>query len=749
MPNPPKTKPKSFDRTPYESLLAKPWTGAYGEGVDVTEGKGRNKPANIHDSMVNSFGNKLISGTPGGLDAAYVTKNNKLLLSHPSGMGYVDVGDYNPDGTTKTAITQPIVQPIVKNNTPNPADVIRKPIEFGTAGTYNPNTGLNIDYNNKVIEPIVEQYKNGGKVKKMPKYANGGDVNSEEFKTYEETNPLLSSAASTGANAIVPGAGTAVGLGLQGLDAASNYLTQVDPETGKYKDKNKAYASELLNTGVKKLGPFGMIQTAFDKDKTVGEKALSIGTGGISDLFTIKDKVDSNQAYNTGLIDKAKQKQENDKKAALGQISLSQQLTERQNGYKNGGTIKGKGTGKSDSITAKIEKDSFVIPSENSDKAETIRKVVLKAPVKKANLNQDGGTKVKLSNGEHLFTPKEVEKIENKLGDDVLDKLAPNSAKKEDIKEGEKKELPGDKEQLRRQKEALGLKDGGSLADALKAGNKGTNTSAKTKAYPKPKGSNKVNREVVTPDYLQTNTMKLPTNSGDVNIDTQEIITPSEQIGYNNSPSTASGLGLDIGKIGDVAMGAIPFAQTAFGLSQLKKQGKRPVDSLDEDYLKSIDSARGNLQLANADAKFGFTPEEQAMINNENQNLTNAQRYSARNLSGGSAANAYNLERGAINNAFDRALKTRVQNKALMMEKQGIARDQQKYIDELVANKANMNRRLFGDKANAWQQNQESGATLLGSGISNIIGLKRYQDELAAMKNTQGIRNSTYNSLGQ
>src|SRR6478609_2655626 len=79
----------------------------------------------------------------------------------------------------------------------------------------------------------------------------------------------------------------------------------------------------------------------------------------------------------------------------------------------NGGKIVGKGTGKSDSIDAKVEANSFVVPVENAPIAEEIRKKFLKAPkIKKANLNQDKGEEVKLSNGEHLFTPKEDEKLE-------------------------------------------------------------------------------------------------------------------------------------------------------------------------------------------------------------------------------------------------------------------------------------------------------------------------------------------------
>lgn len=96
----------------------------------------------------------------------------------------------------------------------------------------------------------------------------------------------------------------------------------------------------------------------------------------------------------------------------------------------DGGVIKGKGTGKSDSILAKVKADSFVVPAENAKVAEVIReKVLIKAPKMKANLNQKGGEKVKLSNGEHLFTPQEKEKVKQ-AGIDI-DKLAPNAENKE------------------------------------------------------------------------------------------------------------------------------------------------------------------------------------------------------------------------------------------------------------------------------------------------------------------------------
>jgi hypothetical protein len=91
-----------------------------------------------------------------------------------------------------------------------------------------------------------------------------------------------------------------------------------------------------------------------------------------------------------------------------------------------GGEIKGKGTGTSDSIKAKIKPGSFIVPAKNAKVAEVLREEVLdKSPKAKADLNQKGGADVRLSNNEHLFSPEEVE-ILTIAGID-LNKLAPHA----------------------------------------------------------------------------------------------------------------------------------------------------------------------------------------------------------------------------------------------------------------------------------------------------------------------------------
>lgn len=99
-----------------------------------------------------------------------------------------------------------------------------------------------------------------------------------------------------------------------------------------------------------------------------------------------------------------------------------------------GGVIKGEGGPKDDKITAKVEADSFVVPADKAKVAESLRATLLrKAPKAPANLNQKGGEKVKLSNGEHLFTPEEKEELMEK-GVNV-NALAPDAENKEEMME--------------------------------------------------------------------------------------------------------------------------------------------------------------------------------------------------------------------------------------------------------------------------------------------------------------------------
>lgn len=436
-------------------------------------------------------------------------------------------------------------------------------------------------------------------------------------------------------------------------------------------------------------------------------------------------------------------------------------------GYKDGGPIKGPGTGKSDSVNAKIKPHSFIVPEENSETAEVIRKVVLKAPSTKANLDQSKGTEVKVSNGEHIFTPEEKGKIK-KAGINI-DALAPNAEDSQAMKGGgdvNKKEDGKTKQRKFYLEEKIRnktitpaeVKEYGKLNElpakkTYKSAPKTTvpvttNANGLTKwdlmnPQMSPSFNNDVvegDRPLVVPkDNLTNNGATItPTENSDFtySYNPTNKTTPSSDDPIDNRP----GFKFDLGKALNYG---IPLVQTGLGLKALKDAGKRPVDQLDPDYIDSINKAKNNLTIAQQNARYGFTPEEAAMLKNRNANLTAGQRFDARALSGGSSSSALNNERVALNDAYDRDLQTAATNRALQLQKQDIAYGRQNYVDDLTGVQKEAKRRLFVDKMNGWQQNQLSGQQLLGAGLQNIVGAKRYQDELAAEEKRSQLYNTS------
>ena len=105
-------------------------------------------------------------------------------------------------------------------------------------------------------------------------------------------------------------------------------------------------------------------------------------------------------------------------------------------GYAKGGEIKGKGTAKSDSIKAKVEKGAFIVPAENAEKAKAIKEELLESPAdEKAELEHKNGVSVKLSDGEYMFTKEEAEELKN-MGIDLYKEFAPNSDDLKGLKDG-------------------------------------------------------------------------------------------------------------------------------------------------------------------------------------------------------------------------------------------------------------------------------------------------------------------------
>lgn len=172
----------------------------------------------------------------------------------------------------------------------------------------------------------------------------------------------------------------------------------------------------------------------------------------------------------------------------------------------------------------------------------------------------------------------------------------------------------------------------------------------------------------------------------------------------------------------------LPRRQVRMGTEFLAKTGARPVDQISPEFQDAYNKAQ-------QEAKYGFSPEEQALIKNQNLNALKQQREAARFYGLGYAG-----ERQAINESFGRGLSAAVANKERMLQKQMEA-------NQLGLQKADMSRRLFNDQMNAWQQNQQSGAELVNAGLTNQINAKRYADVLMNLQKNKAVESSWLNNL--
>lgn len=542
-------------------------------------------------------------------------------------------------------------------------------------------------------------------------------------------------------------------------------------------------------------------------------------------------------------------------------------------GFANGGKVVGAGTGKSDSISAKIRPGSFVIPAENAPIVEEIReKVLKKAPNKKANLNQGGGIPVNLSNGEVVLSPSD--KSEMEVHGYNVEGFAPNADNGAEFMAEGGLTMDKAKTMLRdnqangkplspAQKRYFGWvaggskKDGGEVDGYAKGGNvkdpptnkqaanmlvdkrnkdiqkrnellitqaklqkalsdpnskdkyyneaalKGvTNTINRyNEMYGPPSETNGNNRfsgigsqenistrptkkepskgytstqSSVTADQLDTLPVssipyparleslygdrtpaeiarmnQTPVLSADVktndvvstgNVVAPPNVTPTENVNNKANKFDYSNI------LGNAINYGVPLAQTAIGLRQLKKAGNRPVDALSTDYTNSLNDIKGGVTQAKDQSMYGFTGNELTQLNNQNTNLTNAGRYAARSFSGGSAANALNMERSVIDDSFGRSLNTQINDNQLKLQKQQEAFNRQQLLNSAIQDKQDRLRQYFNDDLGAWHQKTQSASSLTNMGLSNALDSYRADQRLKNFNN-QSAQTNNFNTL--
>jgi len=163
---------------------------------------------------------------------------------------------------------------------------------------------------------------------------------------------------------------------------------------------------------------------------------------------------------------------------------------------------------------------------------------------------------------------------------------------------------------------------------------------------------------------------------------------------------------------------AIALGQTSLGIQQLLQDGPRPVDSIDSDFMASVNEAK-------KDANFGLSPLERSIAD---QNIERSRRGGIRQIialaGGNSGAAMSNIAAVNIANADN------INNLAQTSER--LMMDKKRYRDNLIGMKAGMARQLFQDKLNAFEQDQMAGANLVQSGIRNYIGSLRYDKQVQA-----------------
>ena len=245
--------------------------------------------------------------------------------------------------------------------------------------------------------------------------------------------------------------------------------------------------------------------------------------------------------------------------------------------------------------------------------------------------------------------------------------------------------------------------------------------------------------EVMTADYLAPknltgNKIPLPVNNDPVSLSRQAetlALKPTDANNLFDAANKKSGTdSTDDSKTGSKfswqdGLGAainygVPLAQSLIGFNQLQKIGDRPVDKLDQDLVNAYDTTRGNAMKADLAARYGMSAEELAALRMQNAALTNAGRYNARNFSGGSGANALNMERSVINDSFDRALQAKIADKNVQMQKQQNAYALQNSVNSLAQYKQEANRRLFGDDLTAFKEKTDAASGLMATGLSNL-----------------------------
>lgn len=393
----------------------------------------------------------------------------------------------------------------------------------------------------------------------------------------------------------------------------------------------------------------------------------------------------------------------------------------QQYGYKKGGKVKGEGTGTSDSIDMDAEDGSFIVPADNSEYAMELGREYLGWNDGERASKKDGDVDIKVSNGEVMFTPKEVS-ILKYHGVDV-DALAPEGKPESRMK---KEGNSVDKDKM----DDYRYRQGNPLIDDLKLGTSplslGIDNNMADYRY---RQGNPLISDITTPPTLKSG-LTIPEFGSMLS---QNQFDSSKFTGQANNPSAVEKPVEEekskFSKVMDMAPEILGALQAAGGAYGLLAAGRKP-DMQVSKTLKKLSSEVRKL------SEFGYEP---AVLNALNAEIENTRRNISRSYT--DSGNVSGLERMAGLNTL---LSTTIDKKAGLAFADA-AEKSRKYADVLRIDTMKAGQEFDINKMNVedWYRNQEVFASMAAAGVSNIIGARQLKAEQDAIKKT-GNNKPTY-----
>lgn len=265
------------------------------------------------------------------------------------------------------------------------------------------------DYRGKMTyDPAEGGFKSEYSMLDVPKMKSGGKVKKFGFGTVDDkTVDPLNKVIGAGANML---GDTAAGV----LDEKKNVLLEnMDLREDPSKTLKKASGMDTGKAILSGAGKGAAAGAALGPLGAAGGAAVGALISGVGRLFGAKDRraaeAEATKDWSNSYSAKT---------------AKNMSLT----GYKDGGNIKGKGTGKSDEVPMSVPEGSFIVPAENAEIANQIGRTYLGWDKKKTASKESGDVDIKASNGEVIYSPEEVHVL--KYHGVNLSELAPNATEK-------------------------------------------------------------------------------------------------------------------------------------------------------------------------------------------------------------------------------------------------------------------------------------------------------------------------------